>query len=144
MMRNRKTGISNHPLNFMCLQKPRVCSPNLVYESKIILPFRHFIITSQDSEERRWVNASKLLSPLSTNVCMTQSKMQKEQRKWKQNFQYACIVTTPAHFVVKYIFTCRSSDANNNYLLLHRGDEGVTLTGAPCIPTSPGLPGNPG
>lgn len=64
---------------------------------------------------------------------------------------HAYIVTPPAHLAVylfnkysKYRFACRYPNTKKHYLVLQSGDEGMTLTGAPCMPMSPGLPGNPG
>lgn len=55
----------------------------------------------------------------------------------------------PVHIVVylfnkfyKYRFTCRHPGTKN--LLLNSGDMCLKLTGAPCMPLSPGPPGNPG
>lgn len=60
----------------MCLQKQRVRSNS---ESKLILQFGVYNIQPRQRGEKMRVDASKLLSPLNTNVHMTQSKIQKEQ-----------------------------------------------------------------
>ena len=89
---------------------------------------------------------------------MTQSNMQRGAKE-KENLtkkilmkrSYMQTETPPALNVVllfhthsKYRFTCRHPSTKNHYLELHSGDEGMPLTSAPCMPMSPGLPGNPG
>lgn len=89
------------------------------------------------------VNAPKLLSSLSANVCMTQSKKAEgaQERKTKKEVNEKTIRTYCYNKVFSIhavkMDTCRHPNAI-------RGDEGMTLTGAPCMPMSPGLPGNPG
>lgn len=79
--------------------------------------------------------------------------MQKEQKKTKKEVNEKTIRTCNTFCTrsKEVLFSIHAVNINvhvdimkTSYLVLHSGDEGMTLTGAPCMPMSPGLPGNPG